>query len=84
MPDAVAGQEFSNDNAYSFRVNRTATEVQDFYTETLTDLGWSQPLDSSFDESGGTITFRKVGSSLSITVTASGDSVVVLLVMALA
>ena len=84
MPEAVAGQEFTPDNAYSFRVNTSAKDVQDFYTETLSELGWSQPFESSFDAHGGTMTFRKVGSSLTITVTPLEDSVVVLLVMVLA
>ena len=84
MPEAVGGQEFSPDNAYSFRANTTAEEVQSFYTETLRELGWSQPFEDSFDANGGTMTFRKVGSSLTITVTPSKDSVVVLLVMVLA
>lgn len=84
MPEAIAGQEVSGNNAYSFRANATAQDVQAFYDERLTQLGWSQPFDSSFDKNGGTMTFRKEGSSLVITVTPSEDSVVVLLVMALA
>ena len=84
MPEAIAGQEFSPDNAYSFRANATAQDVQAFYDDRLTQLGWSQPFDSLFDEDGGTMTFRKEGSSLAITVTPSGDSVIVLLVMTLA
>ena len=84
MPEAVTGQEFTPDNAYSFRVNTSAEEVQDFYTETLGELGWSKPFESSFDAHGGIMTFRKVGSSLTITVTPLEDSVVVLLVMVLA
>lgn len=84
MPEAVTGQEFTPDNAYSFRVNTSAEEVQDFYIETLGELGWSQPFESSFDANGGMINFRKEGSSLTITVTPSEDSVVVLLVLVLA
>jgi hypothetical protein len=82
MPEAVAGQEFVN--AYSFRVNATSQDVQAFYDRRLSELGWSQPFDSSFNEEGGTMTFRKEGSSLTIRVTPSGDSVVVLLVLTLA
>jgi hypothetical protein len=84
MPEAITGQEFTPDNAYSFRVNTSAEEVQDFYTETLSELGWSQPFETSFNANGGMINFRKEGSSLTITVTPLEDSVVVLLVMALA
>jgi hypothetical protein len=84
MPEAIAGQEFAVNNAYSFKVQASAQDVQAFYDERLTPLGWSQPFDSAFDEDGGTMTFRKEGSSLTITVTSSEDSVVVLLVMAFA
>ena len=84
MPEAIAGQEFTPDNAYSFRVDTTAEDVQNFYTETLSALGWSQPFESSSDTNGGTMTFRNVGSSLTITVTPSEDGLVVLLVMVLA
>jgi hypothetical protein len=59
MPDATAGLEFAVNNAYSFEVKASAQDVQDFYEERLTELGWSQPFDSPFDENGGTITFRK-------------------------
>ena len=84
MPEAIAGQEFAVNNAYSFKVQASAQDVQAFYDERLTPLGWSQPFYSSFDEDGGTMTFRKEGSSLTITVTSSEDSAVVLLVMAFA
>ena len=84
LPAAIAGQEFAEDNAYGFRANVTAKEVQDFYIETLTELGWRQPFNNPFDANGGRMTFRKEGSSVSITVTSSEDSVVVLLVMTLA
>jgi hypothetical protein len=84
MPEAITGQEFGNNNAYSFKTNATAKEVQDFYTERLAELGWSQPLNSPFDANGGTMTFRKAGSSLAVTVASSEDSFVVLLVMTLA
>ena len=84
MPEATAGQEFAVNNAYSFKVQASAQDVQAFYGERLKPLGWSQPFDSSFDEDGGTMTFRKERSSLTITVTSSEDSAVVLLVMAFA
>lgn len=84
MPEATAGLEFALNNAYSFEVKASAREVQTFYEERLTELGWSQPFDTPFDENGGTMTFRKERSSVAIMVTPSGDSVVVLLVMTLA
>lgn len=84
MPQATAGQEFSENNTYSFKANVTAKEVQDFYNQQLTDLGWSQPFEVPFEEEGGLMVFRKEQSSLAITVTSSEGSVVVLLVMTLA
>lgn len=84
MPGAMSGEELSNGNAYRFTVDVAAQAVQDFYSERLTELGWSQPFDSSFDQGGGTMNFRKEGSSLTVTVTTSQDSVDVLLVLALA
>lgn len=81
MPEAVAGQEFNENNTYSFKANITAKDVQDFYNQELTNLGWSQPFNNPFDANGGMMTFRKVGSSLAITVMASEGSVVVLLVL---
>ena len=84
MPEAIAGQEMTVNNVYSFRANASAQDVQAFYEDQLTQLGWSQPFDSSFDENGGTLTFRKAGSSLAIKVTPSADFVVVVLVMTLA
>ena len=84
MPEATAGLEFAVNNAYSFEVKASARDVQAFYEERLTELGWSQPFDSPFDENGGTMTFRKERSSLAIMVTPSEGSMVVLLVLTLA
>lgn len=84
MPEATAGLEFAVNSAYSFEVKASARDVQAFYEERLTELGWSQPFDSPFDENGGTLTFRKERSSLAINVTPSEDSMVVLLVLTLA
>lgn len=84
MPDAVTGQEFSESNTYSFKANVTAKDVQDFYNQRLTELGWSQPFNVPFESDGGIMVFRKDQSSLAVTVMASEGSVVVLLVLTLA
>jgi len=84
MPVAVAGQEFSADNSYSFKAEATPEEVQDFYNEKLTQLGWSQPFDNTLNADGGSMTFRKEAGSLTITVVPAEGSVVVLLVLTLA
>ena len=81
LPEATLGQEFSEDNAYSFKAKITAENVQDFYGERLAELGWSQPFDDPFDAQGGMLVFRKEAASLAISVTSTDDSVVVLLVL---
>lgn len=79
MPQATAGQEFSENSSYSFKFTGTTQEVQDFYTEQLTSLGWSQPFSFPVEAEGGILTFQKENSTLLITITASEGSVVVLL-----
>ena len=81
LPQAIAGQEFSENNTYSFKANVTAKEVQDFYTEKLAALGWSQPFSLPIETEGGLMVFRKDQDSLAVTITPSEGSVVVLLVI---
>jgi hypothetical protein len=81
LPEAIAGQEFSENNTYSFKANVTAKEVQDFYDEKLAALGWSQPFSLPIETEGGLMVFRKEQSSLAITITPAEGSVVVLLVL---
>ena len=81
LPEAIAGQEFSENNTYSFKANVTAKEVQDFYNEKLTALGWEQPFSFPIEAEGGLMVFRKDQNSLAVTITPSEGSVVVLLVL---
>src|SRR5690349_10333768 len=81
LPQAIAGQEFSENNTYSFKANVTAKEVQDFYNEKLASLGWSQPFSLPIESEGGLMVFRKDQDSLAVTITPSEGSVVVLLVI---
>lgn len=84
MPQATVGQEFTenNTNVYSFKANATAKDVQDFYKEKLTPLGWKQPLDLPVGTEGGIMTFQKDNSTLIITISFSEGSVLVLLTVA--
>jgi len=82
MPQATAGQEFSENNTYSFKAPVTATEVQDFYTQQLTSLGWNQPFSVPIEAEGGILTFQKDNNTLLITITSSEGSVVVILTLA--
>ena len=81
MPQATAGQEFSANNSYSFKANVTTQEVQDFYNEQLTTLGWDQPFRLPVEAEGGIIVFQKEGSTLTVTITASEGAVVVILTL---
>jgi hypothetical protein len=81
LPQATAGQEFSENNTYSFKANVTAKEVQDFYNEKLAALGWSQPFSLPIQAEGGLLVFQKEQSSLAITITTTEGSAVVLLVL---
>ena len=80
-PQAVAGQEFSENNTYSFKANATAKEIQDFYNEKMSALGWEQPFNFPIEAEGGLLVFRKEQSSLAITITPSEGTVIVLLVL---
>jgi len=84
MPQATVGQEFTenNTNVYSFKANATAKDVQDFYKEKLTPLGWNQPLDLPVGTEGGIMTFQKDNSTLIITISFSEGSVLALLTLA--
>jgi hypothetical protein len=82
MPQATAGQEFSDNNTYSFKTNVTVKEVQAFYNEKLVTLGWNQPFEFPMEEAGGIMVFQKDDSTLTITITSSEGSTVVLLTMA--
>lgn len=82
MSQATAGQEFSENDMYSFRINVTVPEVQEFYVEQLTALGWNQPFSFPLEAEGGLMFFEKDGVTLTITVTSMEGSVVVLLLMA--
>lgn len=81
MSQATAGQEFSENNTYSFKANVTVQDVQNFYKEQLTAQGWSQPFDFPLEAEGGLMVFQKDDSTLTITITSSEGSVVVLLTM---
>jgi hypothetical protein len=82
MPQATVGQEFSENNTYSFKANVTPKEVQDFYNEKLTALGWNQPFDVPIEGDAGIMVFQKGSSVLTVTITSSEGSSVVVLTLA--
>ena len=83
LSQATAGQEFSETNSYSFKANVTPKEVQDFYVEKMTALGWNQPFSVPLEAEGGIMIFQKEDSgTLTITITSSENTVVALLTLA--
>ncbi|HSA99893.1 MAG TPA: hypothetical protein VLE49_04530 [Anaerolineales bacterium] len=82
MPQATAGQEFANKDAYSFKADVTMKEVQDFYGEKLAALGWKQPYDIPSEGDAGLMIFQKGSNILTIAITSSEGSSVVILTLA--
>lgn len=78
MTQATAGQEFNN-STYSFKVNVTAQEVQDYYNNELVNRGWSSKYNLPGNENGAIMLFSKEDGLLTVTVTSlDGETVVVL------
>jgi hypothetical protein len=82
LPQATAGQEFSDTATYSFKTNATVKEVQDYYKTEMKNRGWSQPFDFPLEDTGGLMVFDKDDTTLTITITSAEGSVVVLLMLA--
>lgn len=82
MTQATAGQECPDLNSYSFKANVTVKEAQDFYTAEMEKLGWSVLFNMPAGDAGAVLSFQKDSSSLTITITAMEDAIVVLLTMA--
>lgn len=80
MPQATAGQEFDG-GTYSFRVNVTSKEVQDFYIAELTKLGW-KALSTPTEGDTVLMIFSKENNILTITIAPAENEIVVLLVLA--
>ena len=81
MTQATAGQEFNN-NTYSFKASGiTETDVETFYKDKLTGLGWTSQFGAQGGSSGGLMLFSKDSSVLTITVSQSGQDFVVILVL---
>ncbi|MEO8358258.1 MAG: hypothetical protein ABI621_20320 [Chloroflexota bacterium] len=81
MPQATAGEEFTDSSTYSFKVDASVKEAQDFYSAELIKLGWT----SSFSMPGGDTVavqlFQKDDSMLTVTITDVNGSVVVILTL---
>lgn len=81
MPQATAGQEFDG-GTYSFKVNATVQEVQNYYSQQLESSGWEQTFSVPADANGAVMLFSKDSSTLTITITSTEGSTVVILILA--
>lgn len=82
MSQATAGQEFPETKSYSFKVNASIKDAQDYYVAELEKLGWSALLNVPGTESGALLTYQKESSVLTITISDVNGTVVVVLTMA--
>lgn len=79
MPEATAGEEFSQ-HTYSYRVSGVdSAAIQSFYNEKLKAQGWSSPFSAQGGGAGGLMLFTKESQVLTITITKSDQDEVVLL-----
>ena len=80
MPQATVGGE-SSLGTYSFRAPVSLKDVQDYYTSQLEGLGWKQVLSMPATDQMAVTLYQKDNQTLSITATAQGGEVVVLLAL---
>ena len=81
MPQATAGQEFKDNNTYSFKVDATVKEAQDFYNTQLTTLGWTSSFSMPGNDAVAVQLFQKDNDLLTVTISEVSGSVVVVLTM---
>jgi hypothetical protein len=82
MPQATAGQEFAANSTYSYKVNASITDVQDFYKTELEKLGWKSFFNMPSSDNGTVQVYQKDSSILTITIVETDGNVVVMLSMA--
>ena len=79
MPQATSGQEFDGGN-YSFKVNASSQEAQDYYNAELPKLGW-EAVSSPSQGDTAVMIFSKGSNILTINVTASETETLVWLLL---
>lgn len=82
MPQATAGQEFAESSIYSFKVDATIEEIQQYYKTELEELGWQSFFNMPSDSGGSVQVYQKEGNVLTITIVDTQGSIVVMLSMA--
>jgi hypothetical protein len=82
MPQATAGQEFAETKSYSYKVDATSKEVEEFYAAELEKLGWSTLFSVPGSDSAAVLSFQKENQFLTITITNATGTMVVMLTLA--
>ena len=82
MPQATAGEEFTDSETYSFKVNATVEEARNFYDTQLPTLGWTSFFNLPADANGSIQVFQKDESVLTVTIVETEGAVVVILTLA--
>lgn len=77
MPQATAGEEFQASSTYSFKVDATIQEAEDYYKTELEKLGWSSLFSMPATGNAAVLSFQKDSSVVTITITDVSGSVVV-------
>jgi hypothetical protein len=77
MPEATAGEEI--ESRYSFRAPVSVEDVREFYHDQLTALGWTEMMSLPGGGEGSIALFTQGDKILTVTVTARGDEVIVVL-----
>jgi hypothetical protein len=81
MPQATAGQASADNISYSYKVDASLKEVQDFYKAELEKQGWSSFVNMPAENNGSIQMFQKDNSFMTITAIEMEGSVVVILTM---
>ena len=82
MPQATAGQECPDTSSYSFKVDATVKDAQDFYNAQLVNMGWSSSFSMPGNDSIVILAFQKDNDVLTLAITNLNGSVMILLTMA--
>ena len=82
MPQATAGQEFAENSTYSYKVDASIEEVQQYYKTELDKLGWKSFFNMPSGSSGSVQVYQKDSSVLTITIVDTDGHIVVMLSMA--
>ena len=72
MPGATVGEEFG-ETTYSYTVPAAATDVEDFYTQKMEELGWMASFSLPVSEEGGIMLFQMGEEFVTITLARDAD-----------